>query len=205
MRTLMMTWLAVCGLTVWAVAGQDDLARYAAQLDESRDRILERVVVPSAEQPQGEVQLVRRGELLVVRTLLASTVLKRVAAAIDAKEQRNWPESREGHRASKQYREELFRATELAWDAYRARSDRGEARQMLAIEFIVGPRDQALVALSLPRLAGTSGALEVREKQPLKVWRAPAGYVRGNMLEIVMDSFDLDRSGAEKMIRESAE
>jgi len=199
MRVLLLTWIALCGLVGGASAGQDDPGRYAALLDTNRDRVVERVVVPSSEQPQGEVQLVRRGDLLVARTLLASKLLKRVAAAIDGKEQRNWPESREGFLASKQYREELFRATEQTWAAFRARADRSEARQMLAIEFILGP-DQALIALAIPQLAGPYGELQLLGQQPLKAWRAPAGYVRGNILEIVMDSFGLDRAGAERLI-----
>lgn len=199
MRRLLSICLALCAAAISAMAGQEDPGGHAVPLDRSRDRIVARVVVPSSGQPQGEVQLLRRGELLVVRTLLASKVLKRVVAAIDAKEQRTWPESREGHLASKEYRQELFRATELAWEAFRQRTDRTEKRQMLAIEFIHGP-DQALIALALPQLAGACGDLQILEQRPLKVWRAPAGYVRDNSREIIRDSFALDGPAAERLL-----
>jgi hypothetical protein len=199
MRYLLLIWVAICAMPFLAWADQDDLARYAVQLDESHDRVIERVVVPSSGQPQGEVQLVRRGELVVVRTLLASKVLKRAAAAIDSKEQRNWPDGRDGHLASKRYRAELFRATERAWEAFRHRTDRTEKRQMLFIEFIHGP-EQALIALALPQLAGDLGELQILDKEPLKVWSAPAGYVRGNIQHIIQDSFGLDGSTTERLL-----
>ena len=127
-------------------------------LDASRDRVVARVVVPSVDKPQGEVQVLRRGDLLVVQTLLASRILKRVVAAIDQKEQRRWPDTRTGHIDSKRYRDELFRATSETWSRFKQRSDKNENRQYLAIEFILGPK-QSLIALSAPQVTGDYGQL----------------------------------------------
>jgi hypothetical protein len=200
MKKLLLTWLWFGGMVLCAAAAQDSAVRYPAMLDTHGDLIVQRVVVPSTEQPQGEVQLIRRGNLLVVQTLLASRVLKQVIGAIDGKEQRNWPEARNGHLASLRYRDELFRATEQAWDIFRQRPDHAETRQFLAIEFIYGP-DRTLIALSAPVLAGDYGSLHLTAKRPLQVWRSPEQYVRENIVEIVQDSFRLDRPATESLLQ----
>lgn len=163
------------------------------------DSVLRRVIVPSAEKPQGEVQIVRRDERLIVRTLLASRILKRVAAAIDEKEKKSWPETREGYAASLKYRDELFAATEKSWDLFRARSDRQDMRQFLAIEFIL-ESGRGEILLSLPVVAGHYGQLEMASRQVISRWRAPVRYVRENMIEIVKDSFKLEDGSAEQML-----
>jgi len=175
--------------------------RFDQQLDPSRDRVVQRVVVPSREQPQGEVQIVRRGERLVVQTLLASRVLKRVAAAIAAKEERRWPPDSDGHAGSLRYREALHQAVGQAWEAFLRRTDRQESRQFLAIEFITDGR-QSLVALSLPTLAGEAGGLRVEDKQVLEVWSAPRDYVVGNSASIVADNFELSEEAAAAWLEE---
>ena len=173
--------------------------RFATMLDTTNDQVVQRVVVPSVEQPQGEVQLIRRNGLLVARTLLASRVLKRVGAAIDAKERRNWPESRDGYAASVRYRDELFRAVEESWARFRHRTDPTETRQFLSIEFILGV-DRALIALSLPRLSGDYGSMSLSGQENLQAWKTSQLYVRNNILEIVRDSFHLDESSAAQLL-----
>ena len=200
MKRVIMTWIVVCCLAVTPVAAQELELRYAQQLEWSEDLIVQRVAVPSSEQPQGEVQLIQRRDLLVVQTLLSSRILKRVVAAIDAKEGRSWPEAREGHTASNRYRDELFRATETSWLAFRQRSDRTQDRQTLAIEFILGPK-HALIALSLPQLTEDDGNLQLVDKQPLTVWREGEDYVRENIFEIIKDSFHLDDTATEELLK----
>ena len=163
------------------------------------EEILARAVVPSTDKPQGEVQLVRRGEELVVRTVLASPILKRVVAAIDKKEQRRWPEGQAGHVDSRRYREEVFTATSAIWERFKERSDKSDKRQYLAIEFILGPR-QNDIALSEPQLTGDYGQLRVENKSSLAEWRASRDYVAENMKEIIRDSFGKDADAVEKLL-----
>lgn len=165
----------------------------------AQDQILARAVVPEPDAPQGEVQIVRRGNAQVVRTLLASRVLRRVVAVIDAKERRNWPESRDGALASTRYREELFRAAEVSWESFRKRPEPSEVRQFLAIEFQLDGK-KGTITLALPVLDGDYGAMRVAGQQILNSWRAPVGYVQGNMLEIVKDSFRLDEAAAASLL-----
>jgi len=196
-RVLVLLLLAVS--TAWGAE-----PRFAAQLDPSHDRVIERVVVPTREQPQGEVQVVRRGELVVVQTLLASRLLKRVAATIDAKEQKSWPPGSDGYAGSLRYRDELYQAVARSWQDYRQREDRSETRQRLVIEFILGPR-HSLVALSLPVYTGEPGNLQVVDKQVVSVWSAPRDYVRLNSAAIVADNFNLDTQAAAKLLERVAE
>ena len=115
MKQLSLMLLLNFGIVTSLFAGEARQDRFAALLETANDQVVQRVVVPTIEQPQGEVQLIRRNDLLIARTLLASRVLKRVGAAIDAKERRNWPESRAGHVASVRYRDELFRGQRQVW------------------------------------------------------------------------------------------
>ena len=206
MRIVTMIWIGICclavltALTPFASGAQETGSRYAEQLDWTQDQIVKRVVVPSTDQPQGEVRLIRRHDRLVVQTLLSSRILKRVVAAIDARERRSWAEAREGHVASIRYREELFRATEKAWEVFRQRGNRDETRQTLAIEFILGP-EKSLIALSLPQIAGEYGYLRLIDKRPVKVWRVSGDYVRENAMEIIKDSFHLDDADAKELLK----
>lgn len=200
MRIIMLIWIGMFCLTASSIAAPEIESRYAGQLDWTRDVIVKRVVVPSAEQPEGEVQLIRRGDLLVVQTLLSSRILKRVVAAIDTKENRSWPEARAGYIDSLRYREELFRATEKSWEAFRKRSDRKQDRQTLAIEFILGP-NQSLIALSLPQLTEQDGNLRLIDKLQLKAWRGSQDYVQANIVEIIKDSFHLDDAAIAELLK----
>ncbi len=194
---MMRAWLLLLLLPVPALAAP----RFEAQLDPHHDRIVKRAVVPDPGQPQGEVQVIRRGALVVVQTVLASRVLKRLAAAVAAKEEKRWPAGSPGHAGSLRYRDELYQAVGQAWDAFRQRDDRAETRQFLTIEFILGAR-QALIALSLPKLAGVAGGLQVVDKQVLSVWSAPRDYVVRNSAAIVADNFPLDEAAAAAWLAE---
>lgn len=192
-RLLLMTLIFCVATTVAANP------RYSKLLDSSQDQIVKRVVVPSAKKPQGEVQLIQRGELLVVQTLLASRIIKRVVAVIDTKEQRKWPETRDGYIDSVRYREELFRATRKIWKGFKKRSDKSEIRQYLVIEFILGP-DRGLIALSEPQVAGEYGQLRLVDKKTVAVWPSSNHYMTANIKEIIRDSFKLDAATVEKLL-----
>ena len=199
MRVVILALTAVFVLPAIARADQDSLARrYAALLDPAADRIVHRAWVPSAEQPQGEVRLIARGDALVMQTVLSSKVLRRVAAAIIEKEVRAWPEERDGFVDSQRYRETLNKAVEAVQQDSRAQP-RPDRRQQLLIEFVAAGRS-ACFAFFLPELTDGADGLEVAGRRLLFVEAASPLYVRGNLLEIAMDSFQLDRAEAEQMI-----
>jgi hypothetical protein len=199
MKQLCLTLLLTFGFVASPFAEKSRYDRFAVLLETANDQVVQRVVVPSIEQPQGEVQLIRRNNLLVVRTLLASRVLKRVGASIDAKERRNWPESRDGYVASIRYRDELFRAIEQSWERFRKRTDPTETRQFLAIEFILAD-DSAAISLSVPSLAGDYGSMSLSAQDVVQTWKTSQHYVHNNILEIVRDSFRLDEQAASQLL-----
>ncbi|MDA3902128.1 MAG: hypothetical protein PF441_01620 [Desulfuromusa sp.] len=196
MKQLFLLMTLICSISTGSFA---DSVNNHELLNDSSDQVLMRTVVPSSDQPQGEVQIIQRGDLLVVQTLIASRALKHVAAAIDKKEMKHWPEEREGYVASVRYREELFRATERVWTMFRQRADKSELRQYLVIEFILSSK-QGLIALSVPHIAGDYGNLLLQEKEPIQVWKAPTHYVKGNMIEMIQDSFHLNKAAATELL-----
>lgn len=200
MRIIMMILISLSCMTAWPVAAQETGAPDIRLLDWTGDHILNRVVVPSNERPQGEVQLIQRRDLLVVQTLLSSRILKRVVATIDIKENQSWPAQREGHADSLRYRDELYRAAEKSWEAFRQRGDPSQEHQALAIEFIAGP-EQSFIALSLPQLSKDGANLKLIGKQTLKLWQTNGSYVRENIVEIVMDSFHLGGADARELLK----
>ena len=159
------------------------------------EQVVRRVVVPAADQPQAEVQIVRRGPELLVRTIIFSPILRRVVAAIDAKEAKRWPEESAGFVESQRYREQLYAATETVRQRFAERLDPAQSRQALVIEFHRN-KTERWISLLLPQLAGEFGSLRIRTAELLQSWRSRGDYVDENMLEIVQDSFHLDQSAA---------
>lgn len=199
MRAVFLALAAVFLLTVSAPAEQAALAsRFAALLDPAADRIVRRAWVPNAEQPQGEVRLIARGGALVMQTALSSKVLRRVAAAISEKEERSWPEERDGFVDSQRYRETLSRAVEAVQRDSRAHP-RPDRRQQLLIEFVTAGRS-ALYAIYQAELNEGAEGLEIAGRRLLFIEGASPLYVRGNLVEIAMDSFHLERAEAEQLI-----
>ncbi len=166
------------------------------------ERVVRRVVVPTEEDPQGEVQVLHRGDQVVVRTLLKSPVLKQVVAAIDNREAKRWPPDSVGFVESQRYRDALFDATAIAWTRFRDRDRREEKKQTLGIAF-ARSSDTATVTLFHPRLAGDFGSLQVLEAETLAGWRSRGAYVADNMIEIVRDSFGLDEHEARQLLEQS--
>ena len=199
MRVVLVALAATFLLAVSAPAEQASLARrYAALLDPAADRIVQRAWVPSAEQPQGEVRLIARGGALVMQTALSSKVLRRVTAAIIEKEERTWPEERDGFVDSQRYRETLSKAVEAVQQESRAHP-RPDRRQQLLIEFVAAGRS-TLYAIYLPELNEGAEGLEIAARKLLFIKAASPLYVRGNLVEIAMDSFHLERAEAEQLI-----
>ncbi len=163
------------------------------------EQVVRRVVVPAAEQPQAEVQIVRRGPELLVRTIIFSPILRRVVAAIDAKEAKRWPEESAGFVESQRYREQLYAATETVRQRFAERPDPAQNRQALVIEFLRNKTERR-ISLLLPQLAGEFGSLRIRTAELLQSWRSRGDYVDENMLEIVQDSFHLDHSAAAALL-----
>jgi len=191
-----------------AAASAPPAAR-AALLDTTGDVVIDRAPVPSAQRPQGEVRIVRRGGHVVVQTILDTRVLKRVLGAVSDKERRNWPAGTAGHADMERYvaaLEQFRRAAAERPDQAGAEVDR---RVQALIEFIDasgGP----LVAIGGVTLAedggpaGTAAAVRIRARSAPVLLNLSADYVRRNMTLIVADAFSLDPGEAAKRLAAAA-
>ncbi len=171
---------------------------FSAQATEP-ETVLKRVVVPNAENPQGEVQLLSYNHTVIVRTLLFSPILKRVVAVIDDKERKRWPDDKDGFVASQRYRDALFTATEQVWKSFRERSNRAEKRQAMIIDFILS-KAKGEILLQQPTVTGDFGNLQIIEATDLAHWSSRGQYVQENMVEILHDNFVLDRKSARELL-----
>jgi hypothetical protein len=172
----------------------------AALLDISRDVVVDRAFVPSAERPQGEVRIVRRGDAVVVQTLLYTRVLKRIVRAIGDKERRNWPAGAAGHDDMERYLAalEAFRSAAAAPAAAPAQAGPAgtsagpaDRRVQALIEFIDAPAGP-FVAIGAATFEGTGKDVRVRARATPTVPALGADYVRRNMPLIVADAFALE-------------
>lgn len=180
----------LAGLLAAAFGVSSAAADRSAALDVARDEILDRAYVPSAERPQGEVRVVRRGGHAVVQTLLYTRVLKRVFGAIAEKERRNWPADARGRDDAERYLgalDEFQRA--------HGRPAEGDRRTVVLIEYVDAP-PAPFVAVGEVDIAGTGGDVRIRGRSSPVVLDLSAAYVRRNMELIVADSFGVPEAEA---------
>lgn len=174
-------------------------ASRARLLDGSRDQVVRAEVVPSPEQPVGEVRLVRRGSAVVMQTVLHTKFLKRVVAEIRKKEMAAWPRDRRGHGDAVKYVEALVSAQAGIQERFALREDRGDRRQRMLIEFILTD-DVSIVAFAEPALADEGGRMRVVSRRPIAVLPLSRTYVRGNIYEIAWDALKLGRKESRDLL-----
>jgi len=190
--------LAVLYGSAWAADGKATTA-YAHLLDDKRDEIVRSEFVPTEEQPVGEVRLIRRGQAVVMQTVLHTALLKRVVAEIRKKELASWPPERKGHGDAQEYIDAITTAQQRIQERYRQREDRGDRRQKMLIEFILSGR-ASIVAISEPELEEKSGHMRVISRRSIAILDLSRTYVRGGIYEIAWDALRLDRKESRKLL-----
>lgn len=190
--------LAVLYGSAWAADGKATTA-YAHLLDDKRDEIVRSEFVPTEEQPVGEVRLIRRGQAVVMQTVLHTALLKRVVAEIRKKELASWPPERKGRGDSQEYIDAITTAQQRIQERYRQREDRGDRRQKMLIEFILSGR-ASIVAISEPELEEKSGHMRVISRRSIAILELSRTYVRGGIYEIAWDALRLDRKESRKLL-----
>jgi hypothetical protein len=162
------------------------------------DRVVHRTDVRARGRTLGEIRVLRRGDALVVQTLLHTTILRQVVARIIEKEEVNWPPERAGHAAAMQYVAALRRAR----DAVAPRGGAGSAapaadrRRALLIEFLLSPR-AATVGLYAPALADGT----ITTARPLATLALARPYVERDLRLIVADNFTLPDGAIDELLR----
>ncbi len=173
--------------------------KYAALFDGSKDEVIRREFVPSEEQRQGEVRLIRRGDGAVMQTVISSTVLRRVVNAIRRKELASWPPERRGHADALRYIAALRQAAEEIRNRARGGGDRGGRGLTLLIEFIL-TRRASIVVLYEPSLSGPEEEYRIASKSVISALELSRNYVRGDIYEIARDALRLDKKEAAKLL-----
>lgn len=182
-----------------AGAARDEPATPPGPPGGGRDEIVRAAFVPSEDQPQGEVRLIRRGHAAVMQTVLYSRYLKRVVAEIRKKELASWPPSREGHDDARRYIEAVLAARELVQRRFGERADRGDRRQNMLIEFILSGT-ASRVTISEPELEEANGRMRVVARHPIATLELSRTYVRGDFYEIARDALKLGRREARDIL-----
>ncbi len=174
-------------------------AKPARLLDGARDNIVLSAFVPSDDQPQGEVRLVRRGGAAVMQTVLYTRFLKRVVAEIRKKELASWPPDREGHDDAKKYIDAILEARNRIQERFPGRRERGDRRQKMLIEFILSDK-ASIVAISEPELDEGDEHVRIVSKRPIVVLALSRTYVRGDIYEIARDALRLSRKESQDLL-----
>lgn len=167
------------------------------------EALIRRAPVPAEPPYQGEVRLLRRDAAPVLQTLLNSKVMNRVVAAIQKKEQKAWPQDREGSADSRRYTEELVQAYHTVQERAKERQKAGDRYLQLLIEFVLEGQ-QGYVALYAPTLTQEEDRLVLHKKELLKKLPLTRNYLRKNMLLIIQDNFQLEPAEAGDLLQKAA-
>lgn len=193
--------IAAAALLLSAAASaraEEPPARLRARLDARSDEVLARSPVPSAENPVGEVRLVRRGDADVVQTLLFTKLLARVVGEIRRKELANWPDD-PGRAEALRYVEALAAAQQRLARELESRPPAADRRQKLWIEFVVAP-GAAFVAIGTFELETRDGELRAAQREPIAFLEPSRAYVLGNARLIAADSFHAEGAALDALL-----
>jgi hypothetical protein len=188
--------LAAACLLASAAGGVDELA---AGVTNDEEAVLARAAVPDEARKIGEVQLIRRGTVTAVRTVLSTRVLARAVAEIRAKEDANWPEGSPHRPSMLAYVAALERA-EATLRASLAVADprtigAPDRRLRLLIEFFANDVT-AGVALAEYDAADSAPFVPIG-RRGIATPTVSRGYVLGNMRLIVADAFGVEDSAVD--------
>lgn len=167
-----------------------------------QSNVLRRVPVPSSFLRQGEVRLVKEGDILAVQSLLYSKFMGRVRDKIIGNEVENWPEGSEAFEDMKKYRALLEQAVEHAEEMY-DQGDRapGMKRPSLLIEFARGPENRSIRFYEVEIESPCSSSWTVKNKRMfLEMEPIHSDYVDRNQELILQDSFGVDQAVAQAWI-----
>jgi len=160
--------------------------------DAATDHVVKRKIVPNDARHQGEVRLVARGDAVVVQTLLATRVLKRVVAEIRKKEERNWPVGAVGHDDMVRYVDAVSAVAEQMEAAH------PDDRQRLLIEFVATADGGGIV---VGDFAGeeSGGVLHPTGARTIATPTVGRDYLLRNMRLILADAFEVDESKVDEL------
>ena len=160
----------------------------AAWIDGSRDELVQRAFLPSERNVHGEFRSVRRGNASCAQTLLYTTALRRAIQRFVKKERATWSEGTPGYEDSVAYIAALEQAKTEVLARFEARSDRGDPRQKMLIEFVLAP-DTAFFAVYAVEIDGDPQSLEIARKEAIVVHQASRAYVEEEIRRMSESAF----------------
>jgi|GEM_PF-1596576 len=166
----------------------------------ANEEVVYRAVVPSADDPHGEVRLIRRGKATVLQTVLHTKLLRRAVGIIREREAASWVEGSVGHDDSMAYSAALDHAQKKVWWRYKQRGIRDDRRQSLLIEFVVSA-SEAYVTIDEPQVDEESGVLSIGKRIPLARLDVSREYAKRNIWLIANDSFGVTLADLAQMLR----
>ena len=183
---------AAATVIVWMLACAHAQAASIPAFDAATDRVVRRKIVPNDARHQGEVRLVARGDAVVVQTLLATRVLKRVVAEIRKKEERNWPVGAAGHDDMVRYVDAVQAVAEQLAAA------RPDERQRLLIE-LVATADGGGIVVGEFEGEEAGGVIRPTSARTIATPAVDRSYLLRNMRLILADAFELDESEVDEL------
>jgi hypothetical protein len=194
MRLPLLALLALVELVVVAPAPHASLLAGAAH-----DRVVQRTLLVVGQNPHGELVVLRRGEVTVVRTTLVSALLGRGLQSIRRKEQARWPEGAAGHDDSAAFLAALDAGEDAARDAWLHRKNPEDDRRKMMMELVLGARESffAVYAIDAHRVGD---AFEVTSATPVVVKDASRAYIEGAMRTQVGNGFKLTDEQARELL-----
>jgi len=168
-------------------------------IDGSADVIVQRATVPRDGDAQGEVRLVRRGDAIVVQTVLESRVLRRVVREVGLKEKRDWPAGRAGHDQSRAYMAALEDAARAVAHDHARHDERRVHKQKLVIEHVRTDADAFVALYELP-VGSLTDRTHLGSKKLVRVLDLSRVYIERDMVLIASDALGVDEAEAGRMI-----
>jgi len=196
-RRPLFTVLLITGLLLTAVAALPATAgaKPASPVplaSERHDVTVRSTAIPNRLLQVGTLRLLKRGATVVLQTDLDTTLLSRVLAAIKEREQSRWKTGTPEGDDMKRYLQQLDDAVALVEKRVTVRPSGQDRRRRLQIEFIADP-PRYLIVLLTREPAGPWEAFA-----PLRV---SAGYLYGDMLEILLENLVETPAEARALLR----
>jgi hypothetical protein len=144
-------------------------------LDTAGDVVVTRAYLPSEHNIHGELRWIRRGDALVLQTLLYTPRLRRGLQRIRKQELFAWPPG-DGSDDSARY----LTALDSAGDQAMAQAGQQGSRPQLLIEYVLSP-EATFWGLWHVELDEVDGTMHLRSRQPIEVRAASTHYIRRAM------------------------
>jgi hypothetical protein len=170
------TAMAAPAMTAAAAAAALDGSSRDRSAATAPDRFVARAYLPSPQRVHGELRLIRRGDLLVMQTLLYSDSLRRGVDRIRKKELYHWPAGRPGAGDSARYLAGLEQAKRHVLERFAAPTRPADPRPRLLVEFVLGAGDAEVGFYDVEVERGADG-FTVRDRQPILVLDSSVEYV----------------------------